>query len=233
MRKNADYEEYYAKSVLEFCFPEKFSELRVADRPDLVGKSPDIGIEVTRLAGDMVKATGLWNRLNEGKCRNEEGTIGEIDKCGASVISCCDNTKHFGALVKKDASEYNEESAPADLVRNICNTFLSKCDRAKEYKKYSQNALFISVRGTVLRTWASAIGEAIHDVYRKQKFNKEFVFNVVYLLSGGESVLLEFNVETGRLICCREISAQEQHEISHRAMEQFRKDLRMISSTTR
>lgn len=42
-----DYDECYAKIVLEKFFPEKYIDLKIADKPDLRDESNNIGIEVT------------------------------------------------------------------------------------------------------------------------------------------------------------------------------------------
>ena len=61
MRKNFD--EYFAKVVLEFCFPEKYSKLQVLDKPDLQS-GQDVGIEVTNcMPKEVAEAFNLWHRV--------------------------------------------------------------------------------------------------------------------------------------------------------------------------
>ena len=61
MRKNFD--EYFAKVVLEFCFPEKFANLQVLDKPDLQS-GQDVGIEVTNcMPKEVAEAFNLWHRV--------------------------------------------------------------------------------------------------------------------------------------------------------------------------
>lgn len=56
------FDEYFAKVVLEYCFPERFVDLKIADRPDL--RYGDlIGIEVTNcMPKEAVEAFNLWHR---------------------------------------------------------------------------------------------------------------------------------------------------------------------------
>lgn len=60
MRKRFD--EYFAKVVLEYCFPERFVNLKIADKPDL-RQGCQIGIEVTNcMPKEAVEAFNLWHR---------------------------------------------------------------------------------------------------------------------------------------------------------------------------
>lgn len=59
------FDEYFAKVVLEKCFPEKFSDLQVADKPDL-RYGNEIGIEVTNcMPKEAVEAFNLWHRVEK------------------------------------------------------------------------------------------------------------------------------------------------------------------------
>lgn len=59
------FNEYFAKIVLERCFPEKFSDLQISDKPDLRYKT-QIGIEVTNCMPTRVaEAFKLWYRVAE------------------------------------------------------------------------------------------------------------------------------------------------------------------------
>lgn len=57
------FDEYFAKVVLEKCFPEKFSDLQISDKPDLrCGNA--IGVEVTNCMPTRVaEAFNLWHRV--------------------------------------------------------------------------------------------------------------------------------------------------------------------------
>ena len=59
------FDEYFAKVVLEKCFPEKFIDLKISDKPDLRSGS-DIGIEVTNcMPKEAVEAFNLWHRVDK------------------------------------------------------------------------------------------------------------------------------------------------------------------------
>ena len=47
------FDEYFAKVVLEYCFPERYHDLEVKDKPDLQGKG--VGVEVTNCTPPSVR----------------------------------------------------------------------------------------------------------------------------------------------------------------------------------
>lgn len=56
-----DYEECYAKIVLESLFPDKYKDLQIVDKPDLINNSLNYGIEVTSASSKWYKeAIKLW-----------------------------------------------------------------------------------------------------------------------------------------------------------------------------
>ncbi len=57
------FDEYFAKVVLEKCFPEKFSDLQISDKPDL-RHGNEIGIEVTNcMPKEAAEAFNLWYKV--------------------------------------------------------------------------------------------------------------------------------------------------------------------------
>lgn len=57
------YEEYYAKLILEKYFPERYSDLKPCDRPDLRDKCHNAGIEVT--AANDSKDEEAWSLFSD------------------------------------------------------------------------------------------------------------------------------------------------------------------------
>lgn len=62
------FNEYFAKVVLESCFPKHFINLQILDKPDLQS-SNKIGVEVTNcMPKEAAEAFNLWNRVaKQGK----------------------------------------------------------------------------------------------------------------------------------------------------------------------
>ena len=57
------FDEYFAKVVLERCFPKRFTDLQISDKPDLRCCNT-IGIEVTNcMPKEAAEAFNLWHRV--------------------------------------------------------------------------------------------------------------------------------------------------------------------------
>ena len=75
-----NYDECYAKFVLEYCYPERYGALSVLDKPDLQNRCLDIGVEVTTSASENFKAAEsvacklpyLSKDQSEKKCKKLE-----------------------------------------------------------------------------------------------------------------------------------------------------------------
>lgn len=68
-----DYNECYAKLVLEKVFPERYNNLIFSDRPDLRNQRNTIGVEVTSaIPEDVKESTKLWYRLESNTAKKPE-----------------------------------------------------------------------------------------------------------------------------------------------------------------
>lgn len=66
-----DYDECYAKLVLEKVFSERYNNLIFSDRPDLRNQRNTIGVEVTSaIPEDVKESTKLWYRLETNTAKN-------------------------------------------------------------------------------------------------------------------------------------------------------------------
>ncbi|MDE7162590.1 MAG: hypothetical protein K2O44_00735 [Clostridia bacterium] len=120
------FEEYFAKVVLESCFPDKFVDLHISDKPDLRYKSV-IGIEVTNcMPKRAVEAFKLWRRVaKQGEQispriieRLEQ--LKEVEHDGRGLVwqqgTYTDNIddspiKHFLKAVEKKVERLNSNNA--------------------------------------------------------------------------------------------------------------------------
>lgn len=67
------FEEYYSKYLLEYLFPERFSYLKVLDKPDLQNADKNVGIEVTTAVQQVVKENdALFSKLLANKATREQ-----------------------------------------------------------------------------------------------------------------------------------------------------------------
>lgn len=71
------FDEYFAKVVLEYCFPERYHDLKVKDKPDLQGDG--LGVEVKNcMPKEDAEAFNLWNKaLKYGGKPPKKQTINE------------------------------------------------------------------------------------------------------------------------------------------------------------
>lgn len=59
------FDEYFAKVVLEYCFPKRFTDLQIVDKPDL-RYGNEIGIEVTNcMLKEAAEAFNLWRKVEK------------------------------------------------------------------------------------------------------------------------------------------------------------------------
>jgi len=81
-----NYWECYAKIVLEELFPEKFCDLRLADKPDLQDRNGYVGIEVTRAENPkQIEAESIYSNLPYKDKNQRACDIKRIEKTGAKV----------------------------------------------------------------------------------------------------------------------------------------------------
>lgn len=82
------FNEYFAKVILESCFPQKFDILEISDKPDLRHLGSNTGIEVTySMPKKEVEAVNVWHRLYNGKSKNCEKDIERMYQLGIEYDS--------------------------------------------------------------------------------------------------------------------------------------------------
>ena len=124
MKKN--FNEYFAKVVLESCFPKRFDFLEVSDKPDLRHLGSNTGIEVTySMPKKEAEAVNVWHRLYNGKSKNCEKDIERLYQLGIEYDSqlfvwdqgCYDENirqgpiKEFFDAVKQKVERLNSKTA--------------------------------------------------------------------------------------------------------------------------
>lgn len=82
--RSKEYDELYAKCILEYLFPEYCLQLVHCDKPDLISDINHIGIEVTStISKESSAAVNLWLNhptLNEKQCNRLESYAFEVGK---------------------------------------------------------------------------------------------------------------------------------------------------------
>ena len=116
MRKHFD--EYFAKVVLEYCFPERYRDLAVRDKPDLQGKN--VGIEVTNCTPKNVReGFALCRKVVRAGERAARRDIERIEQLKDVQIT--------PSAIVWDQGFYSN-----DLTRSPLNTFLNAVEKKLE-----------------------------------------------------------------------------------------------------
>lgn len=124
-----DYWECYAKIVLEELLPEKFTNLILADKPDLRDNNRSIGVEVTRAENPkQIEAESLYSTLHYKNEKKKANDIERIEKLGAKV--------HDGFMMGIKGT---------DSFERINDTINTKCKTLSKggYKAFDEYHLFM------------------------------------------------------------------------------------------
>ena len=81
-----DWEECYAKVVLENLLKEEFYDLNIIDKPDLQNEELNVGIECTvSINIESMEAEYLYSELTYGKSKNPDKCKERIKKLGGNI----------------------------------------------------------------------------------------------------------------------------------------------------
>lgn len=116
------FNEYFAKVVLEKCFPEKFIDLQIADKPDLRSSS-EIGIEVTHcMPKKAVEAFNLWQRVAEQGEQTPPRILERLEQLKDTVhLEGDELIWEYGSYVEDDI----DNSPIKDFVNAVANKVLN------------------------------------------------------------------------------------------------------------
>ena len=116
------FDEYFAKVVLEKCFPEKFIDLQIEDKPDLRCGS-EIGIEVTNcMPIEAVEAFNLWQRVAKQGEQTPSRIFGRLEQLKDIV--------HLeGNKLIWERGSYVEDDIDNSPIKKFINAVASKVER--------------------------------------------------------------------------------------------------------
>lgn len=182
------FQEYFAKVVLEHCFPDRFDELKVSDKPDL-RCGQEVGIEVTNcMPEEVVEAFNLWHRIDKQgeqtppRIIEKEEQIKEVQRDEKGLLwtqgTYTDNIddspiKYFINAVEKKVERLNSENA--------------------NYAKMESYELFVNSFIFIPHYQINAVIQRIEGMNCKAK-----KFDNIYLITN-EQKLLVFDMKNGTL----------------------------------
>ena len=184
------FDEYFAKVVLEYCFPERYQNLQVLDRPDLQGG--DIGVEVTNCTpGDVREGFVRCRRVQECGELASNCDLERIKQLKAVQITEC------GLVWNQGTYTENIESSPLqtfiDAVANKVEKLNSPNANYAELKSYDlfvNSALDIADSSRVWKILSQMLSRIVHINTRARKFD------FVYLTTINQSLAV-FDMKQG------------------------------------
>ncbi len=181
------FNEYFAKVMLENCFPNKFQNIEVSDKPDLRYNGNEIGIEVAYcMPKDVAEAFNCIDRYEKAEDIPEK-TLKKAKKAGVTI-------DEQGFLWNQDSYADNMaiEKTPIhyflDIVRQKVERLNSKTAGYAEMKSYE---LFINSPITMPDWFKRETFQTLKNIN-----NREKQYDTIYLLLS-EPKLLIFNLKNG------------------------------------
>lgn len=182
------FNEYFAKVILENCFPNKFQNIEASDKPDLRYNENEIGIEVAYcMPKDVTEAFNCIERYEKaedipgktlkkakraGITVDEQGVLWNQDSYGDNIAIEKTPIRYFLDMVRQKVERLNSENA--------------------DYADMKSYELFINSPIT-MPDWLK--GETFQTL--KNINNREKQYDTIYLLLS-EPKLLVFNLKENK-----------------------------------
>lgn len=190
-----DWEECYAKVVLETFVKDKVKNLIIKDRPDLQNEQIDVGIECT-IAIDkrQIEAENLYCELTNNKTKNPEKCKERIEMLGGKI------------------TEYTMVQSGSDTTGNIFRALNKKLKKLNgdNYKIFNKNYLLIRDCIYIPNEHIKGLQYLIAMI--QSKYDREF--DTIYVLLNNKLIELNMIDYTNRYF---EISSNMQYELAQKA----------------
>lgn len=180
------YEEYFVKVILESCFPDKFVDLQISDRPDL-RSGTNVGIEVTNCMPQKgVEAFNLWHRVAKQREQTPTRIIERLEQLK--------EVEHDGTGLVWQQGTYtdNIDNSP---IKHFLNAVEKKVERLNsnnaDYAEMKSYELFVNSFIFIPNYQIGAVLERLQELNDKPRR-----FDYIYLLTN-EQKLLIFNMLGG------------------------------------
>lgn len=177
------FDEYFAKVVLEKCFPKKFSNLQISDKPDL-RYGNEIGIEVTNcMPKKAAEAFNLWYRA----AKQGEQTPPRIWE----RLEQLKDTVHLeGNKLIWEQGSYVNDDIDNSPIKEFVNAVANKVERLnsatanyaemKSYELFVNSFIDISTFNQIYALLAKI--KTLNDKSKK--------FNNIYLITSNQKLLV-------------------------------------------
>ena len=180
------FEEYFAKVVLESCFPDKFVDLQVSDRPDLQ-HGTSIGIEVTNcMPNGVAEAFNLWHRVAKQREQTPPRIIERLEQLNEVRLDS------EGLVWYQGTYTDNVDNSPIKYFLNAVDRKVERLNSGNaDYAEMVSYELFVNSFISIPHYQISAVIKRLQDLNDKPK-----KFDCIYLLTN-EQKLLAFDMLNG------------------------------------
>ena len=177
------FNEYFAKVVLESCFPEKYDALIVSDKPDIRHPVSSIGIEVTySMPKKEAEAVNLWHRIKNSSTDRPRDA---------------ERLKKLGIDSQAEEFVWNQGSYSADILNSPIKEFFDAVKQKVErlnsenanYAEMEQYELFVNSTIFIPEPQMSEAVEILKAINNGRKR-----YSNIYLLTNDQKLLV-FNME--------------------------------------
>ncbi len=177
------FDEYFAKVVLEKCFPEKFFDLQILDKPDLRCGN-EIGIEVTNcMPKKTVEAFNLWHRAEKQGEQTPPRILERLEQL-KDIVHLEGNS-----LVWEQGS-YVDDDIDSSPIKEFVNAVANKVERLN-----NANAKYAEMKSYELFVNSAIDVSTFKQMYALLKRttelnNKPKKFDNIYLVTGNQKLLV-------------------------------------------
>lgn len=188
MSKRKIFDEYFAKVVLEYCFPKRFTDLQIADKPDL-RYGNEIGIEVTNcMPKEAAEAFNLWDKVAMQGEKTPQRIIERLEQLDVVQLD------EKGLIWNQGTYTNNIDISP---IKDFLNAVEKKVERLNslnaDYAKMNSYELFVNSFILIPKHQFGTVLERLKSINRKPQ-----KFDTIYLVTN-EQKLLAFEMTNGTL----------------------------------
>lgn len=179
------FNEYFAKVILENCFPNKFQNIEVSDKPDLRYNENEIGIEVAYcMPKDVVEAFNCIERYEKAE-DIPETTLKKAKRTGVTIDE--------QGVVWNQGSYADTLDIEETPIRFFLNTVRQKVDRlnsnSADYFEMQSYELFINSSLTIPNWFKLSTLQSLQNINKGIR-----KYDTVYLLLS-DPKLIKFNLK--------------------------------------
>ena len=132
-----DYEECYAKVILENLFPDEYKSLKITDKPDLVNETTKVGIEVTSAIPQKYReAVQLWSMIPYASLKQAERDKERMKQLGV---------EYQGGVQAWPSQSYSASDILKTPLSEVVSAFQKKIEKLNsgQYRLLLRYDLFI------------------------------------------------------------------------------------------